>query len=40
MGEDLTREKNTEGRWREYFVNLLNGDEISEVGGNVRRARI
>ena len=25
---------------REYFIQLLNGSEISEVGGNVSRGRI
>ena len=39
MGEKLTRENDVKGRWRKYFVQLLNGDEIKEVGGNVRRAR-
>ena len=32
MGEELTQENNIEGRWKEYFVQLLNGDEIREVG--------
>ena len=31
--EELTRENDTEGRWREYFIQMLNGGEISEVGG-------
>ena len=40
MGEELTRENDIQGRQREHFVQLLNGDEISELGGDVRRARI
>ena len=40
MGEELTRENDNEGRWKEYFIQLLNGDEITEVGGDVRRVRI
>ena len=40
MGEELTRENDIEGRWKEYFVQLLNGDEIREVGGDIRRKRI
>ena len=36
--EELTEENGIEVRWREYFVQLLNGEEISEEG--VRRARI
>ena len=40
MGEDLTRENDREGRWKEYFVQLLNGDEIREVGVGVWRERI
>ena len=40
MGEKLTVENDIEGRWREYFVQLLNGDEISEVGKDVRKGRI
>ena len=32
IGEEVTRENDIEVRWREYFVQLLNGDEISEVG--------
>ena len=39
MGEELTRENDIEGRWKEYFVQLLNG-EIREVEGHVRRGRI
>ena len=35
MGEELTIEEDTEIRWREYFFQLLDGDEISEAG--VRR---
>ena len=31
MEEELTKEDDMV-RWREYFVQLLNGDEISEVG--------
>ena len=40
MGELLTWENGTEGRWKKYFVQLLNGDEIREVGGDVRRERV
>ena len=40
LGEELTRENDIEGRWKEYFVQVLNGDEIREAEGNVRRARI
>ena len=40
MGEELTRENDTEGRWKEYFVQVLNSDEISEVRGDIRRERI
>ena len=35
MGEELTRENNIEGRWKEYFVQLLNDDEIREVRGDI-----
>ena len=31
MVEELTREGNVEVRWREYFVQLLNGGVISEI---------
>ena len=37
---ELIRENDIEVRWREYFVQLLNGDEVSEVGVDVLRARI
>ena len=40
MGEELTRENEIEGRCKEYFVHLLNGDEIREVGGDRRKERI
>ena len=40
MGEELTQESDIEGRWKEYFVQLLNGDEIKEVGGDKRWERI
>ena len=40
VGEELTRENDIEGRWKEYFVQLLNDDEIREVGGDVRRETI
>ena len=33
MGEELTWENDIEGRWKEYFVQLLNGDEIKEIRG-------
>ena len=36
-GEELTQENDIEARWKEYFVQLLNSDEIREVGGDVRR---
>ena len=32
IGEELSSENNIESRWKEYFVQLLNGDELSEVG--------
>ena len=35
-GEELIRENDTEGRWKEYFIQLLNGDEVRDVG-DVRR---
>ena len=35
IGKKLTREDDAEVRWREYFVQLLNGYVISEVGGYV-----
>ena len=38
-GEELTRENDIEGRWKMYFVKLLNGGEIMEVGGDVSRER-
>ena len=38
MDEELPKENDIEVRWKEYFVQLLNGDEISEV--RVRRKRI
>ena len=28
MGEELTQKNDTEGRWKEYFVQRVNGDEI------------
>ena len=41
MGKELTRENDTEDdRWKEYFIQLLNGDEIREVGGDIKRERI
>ena len=40
MGEELTQENNTEVRWTKYFVQLLNNDKISELGGDVRVGRI
>ena len=39
IGEELTQENEIEGRWKDYFVQLLNGDEIRQVGGDVRRER-
>ena len=35
MEEELTRENDSEVRWKEYFVQRLNGDEISEEGEDV-----
>ena len=40
MGEELFLENGTEVRWRECFAQMLNGDEICEVGGDFRRERI
>ena len=40
MRNSLTQENNIEGRWKEYFLQLLNGDKIKEVGGDIRRERI
>ena len=40
MVEDLTRENDNNVRWREYFVQLMNGDEIREKGEDIRRVRI
>ena len=40
MEEELTQENDIEGRRKEYLVQLLNGDEISAVGGDERRERI
>ena len=37
--EELTREYDSEGRRREYFVQLLDCDEIKEAG-DARRAMI
>ena len=36
----LPRDIDAEFGLREYFIQLLNGSEISEVGGNVSRERI
>ena len=36
MGEELTQENGIEGRWKEYFVQLLNHNEIKDL----MRARI
>ena len=30
-GEELIRKNDIEGRWKNYFVKLLNGDEIGQV---------
>ena len=38
MGKELSWENNIEVRWKEYFVQLLNSDKISEIG--VRKPRI
>ena len=38
MGVELTQENDTAVRWKEYFVQLLNVDEITEIG--IRRVRI
>ena len=40
MGEELTQENVIESRWKKYFVQLLNGDGIREVEGDIRRERI
>ena len=40
MREELTRENVIEGRWKEYLVQLLNGDEIKGVGGDIKKERI
>ena len=40
MREELTRENDIEGSWKEYFVQLLKGDEIREVGEDIRRENI
>ena len=37
MDEKLTQENDDDVRWRKYFVQLLNGHEISELGGDARR---
>ena len=39
MREELTQ-NDIKGRWKEYFVQLMNGDEIREVGGDIRSERI
>ena len=39
-GEELTRETDIEDIWKDYFVQLLNSDEIIEVGGDIRRERM
>ena len=33
MGEELIRENDIEIRLKEYIVQLLNGDEVSDRGG-------
>ena len=40
MGEELTQDNDIKGRWKEYFVQLLNSDEIREVEGDIRGERI
>ena len=40
MGEELTPENDTEVRWRGYIVQLLKGEKISEVEGDVGRGKI
>ena len=40
MGEELIRENGIEGRWKEYLVQLWNGDQIREVGGDIIMERI
>ena len=37
MGEELTEGNDINVKWREYFAQLLNGEEIIKVG--VWRAR-
>ena len=39
LGGELTQVNDIKGRWKEYFVYLLNGDEIREVE-DIRRERI
>ena len=39
-GVELTLENDVEGRWKEYFVQLLNGEEIRDIGGHLRREKI
>ena len=39
MGEELAQENDIEGRWKEYFPQLLNGNEARELG-DIRRERI
>ena len=36
MGEELAQDNDIKGRWQEYFVQILNSDEIREVGGDIR----
>ena len=36
MGEELIRENDIEIRLKEYIVQLLNGDEVSDRGGGRR----
>ena len=40
MGRELTPENGIDRRWKEHFVQLLNGDEIREVERDIRRERI
>ena len=36
----LTWDNDIEGRWRDYFVQLLDGTKLRKVGRDVRRMRI
>ena len=40
VDEELAQEDGGQVKWKEYFVQLLNGDVINEVGGGIRKRRI